>query len=964
MKKRFLFLIFGVLAALLASCGVSALPTAKPISTPAPTSTPIPSVEPAAQLFTETEEEISFDGGLIRVTVSRTDSTVIALTVEETGESLPFHGGAPWLIYLNDAEGNLVLPSRLSVEEDKLLVDFENGLSAVFRVETGESFFTMELETAVDSSIDAVFFGEIGTDPACGWLVSPVAMTTNATPFELPGEGSSCGAGYAMPAVGTAGAKLAVVCTPTDSHRDGLKAAMAGIDPQKGTVTPLGGPWAMDAPGAYDDYVIMDWGIDPETADSVAALAEDYSVEQIYLHQSSETFIQGSFTFPCALTAEERDGGKPANAALFRQRIASVMEEHGVTLGLHTYSSLVPDAAEDILTDPAWQRQIAYSESWTLAENITEANGFLPTAEDGSTFVRSDILIPWIDRHTAYVLVDEEIILVEWGEEGGLNVGGRGMLGTKEASHSAGAEIRHLSGWYGMFQPVPGSDLFYEIARRTGDACREGGFGTIYLDGLESVASFVPVGTEWYYYAEFIRTILSRCEEPPTMDYSTFCPATWNAQGKDGGVDYATRAYKRHKEQHVGYNLYLQQAYIPAALGWFHCAPDMDEAYKNMWLKTMFSDDIDRLGVLSLAYRMPLSFTPFSQWDLDRSALLSGNMGRYAMYSELRSAGYFAPEVVEPLRDLSREFRLIRLENGEFAFEEMHYAVCEFEADGEPAAAVNPFGEQAPVIRIEGRYSSLGEGESTLLELDETVPAWELSGEYLIPATDISERMALRIRAYGTGSSEDAVLISIRSPEVTEGGRTDFLVPLDHTGWKDFLLIDSDCGDTGDFVFDVATDGVDYECFRALVDSTCITSVTVNLCGPCEGARLDDITACVLTDGAVENPSLTVNGQTVIFETVLKGGEYIEYDPAAGRAVLFFYEDKSGSNASCREIPVRGGLTLPEGDYALTYTANSASGSPARARVVLGTAGELLKNPEGWQTPDVTVPAGAERVWN
>ena len=223
MKKRFLFLIVGILAALLVSCEEPALPSAAP--------TPVPSLStaPEAPFFTETADEISFDGGLIRVTVSRADSTVTAITVEETGESLPLNEGAPWLIYLNDAEGNLVLPAALTPEGDRLRVDFENGLTAVFRMETGECFFTMELETAVDERIEAVFFGEVGTDLACGWLVSSVAMTTNATPFELPGEGASNGAGYAMPAVGTAGAKLAVVCSKEEEHRKALQEAMEGV---------------------------------------------------------------------------------------------------------------------------------------------------------------------------------------------------------------------------------------------------------------------------------------------------------------------------------------------------------------------------------------------------------------------------------------------------------------------------------------------------------------------------------------------------------------------------------------------------------------------------------------------------------------------------------------------------------------------------------------------------------------
>ena len=246
--------------------------------------------------------------------------------------------------------------------------------------------------------------------------------------------------------------------------------------------------------------------------------------------------------------------------------------------------------------------------------------------------------------------------------------------------------------------------------------------------------------------------------------------------------------------------------------------------------------------------------------------------------------------------------------------------------------------------------------------MDETLEVSLLEGEHRFAETDITGRQALRIRVYGNGSSEDAILISLRSTVLVEGGRTDYLIPLDHTGWKEFWLIDSDCGDTGDFVFDVATEGVDYECYRAMPELTLINSVTVSLCGPCEGVRLDDITACALSDGGMERPTLTVNGLTVAFETELRGGQYIEYDPADGTAFLMGYEE-DGRTAFCREIPVTGQLILPKGEYTLSYSARSLSGAPARVRVVLGTEGALLTNPEDWQPPEVILPRGAARVW-
>ena len=912
----------------------------------------------------QTEDTISFETGLVQVTMNRTDSAVTAVTVKETGEALPVSDDVPWFFYINDTEGNLVLPVRVSGEGNTFTVEFESGMTSRFTLETGEEYYALRLETEADPTAEALFFGNVTLEEGSGWLVSAVPMTTNANPVELPGAGTSCGLGYTMAEIGTKGAKLAVVCTPEEEHRQALQRTMEHIDPAEGLVSHRGGPWAMEDPAAYGDYVIMDWGVYPETVEDVARMAADYSVEQIYLHQSWETFIQGSFTFPCALTEAERAEGMTADAALFRERIASVMEEHGIALGLHTYSSLVPDTAEDILTDPKWQKELLYGETYTLAEDIGPEAWILPTEESGESFFRLDTLIPWNEDETAYVLIDEEIVLVMRGEDGGLVVGCRGMLGTAEASHKAGAEIRHLSGKYGMFQPDPGSDLFYEVARRTGEACAAGGFDIIYLDGLESIWYFVPDGTEWYYYSEFIRTILEHCDA--MMDYSTFTPATWNAQGKDGGVDYATRAYKQHKENHVEYNLYINAGYIPTALGWFHAAPDMDEGYKNTVTKTMFRDDLDRLGVLSLAYDMPLSFTPFTGWDMSGETRLADNMGYFALYSALWQGEYFAPSVKEALRDLEQEYRLEVTPDG-YAFREMSWQTARFHENGQTHTLCNPYEEQAPILRVESRYSSLGEDAIPVLDVDETAEIWNLAGEYTFEPMDISGHQALKIRVYGTGSTEDAILISLRSVVLTEGGRTDYLLTLDHEGWKDFWLIDSDCGDTAPFVFDVATDGVDYECYRALVDMAQVNSVTVSPCGPCEGARLDDITAYVLAPGEVENPSVAVNGQTVTFETAIRGGEYIEYDPDSGRAYLYSYDtevdDTNGRAAYCREIPVRGSITVPSGEFEVTYEAQALTDAPVRARVAVGTRGDLLQNPGDWEAPAVTVPAGAAAVW-
>lgn len=915
--------------------------------------------------LTVTDEGLYFQTELVGITLNRTDGAVAQVTELATGSSLLGDSDVPWFVYFIDADGNLSVPQAMSVRNGKLQVRFENRQTAQFKIEAFDSFFTIELISAPKVEAYELFFGNIPVDPTLGWCSSSVAMTTNATPFELPGGNSFCSVGYTLGEIGADGAKLAVSCTKESDHRESLKAAMLQIDPQKGVLSTKGGAWAMDAPEAYGDYVIADT-LSAETATELASLANAYSVDQIYVHQGERTFIQASFTFPSALTEQERQHGMTGDAALFRSRISQPLAQAGVSLALHTYSSLVPAEAEDILTNPRWQKQLCAAGKYTLAQRITTEDLFLPTTQSAGGAIAEDAYIPWNDTRTAYLLIDEEIVLAEAGQDGGFVLVARGQLGTQPSAHKKGAEIRQLGGQYGMFQPIPGSDLFYEVARRTGDACEAGGFDLIYLDGLESITAFVPLGTEWYYYAEFIRTILSYCTETPVLDYSTFCPATWNAQGRDGGVDAATRAYKTHAEQHTAYNLLLNDAYIPTARGWFHCAPDMDESYKNTIVKTMFRDDLDRQGVLSLAYGMPISYNLFSLDTMDGQSRLAENTAYLSLYAALRKAGYFDDSVLAALQNLQQEYRLTVMEDGSFGFTQMHYAEAEFEQSGEMLQLSNPYGSQTLLLRLEQRFSSLGEGARTVLVLDETAALSTLAGEHAFDAIDLSQHGALRVSVYGTGSTTDALLISLRSPVLVEGGRTDFLLPLSHSGWKDFWLIDSDCGDYGSYSFDVACADVDYECFRALPDMSQITSVTLTLCGSCDGARIDDITACKLTDGTVTNPSLTVNGQTVVFDATLQGGEYIEYDVASACAYLCGYTKESdgtnGRTAFRREISLRGGITVPSGTYSLTYSAQTSTAAPARARVTVGTAGALLQNSDA-RAPQVSISSAAAEVW-
>jgi hypothetical protein len=245
---------------------------------------------------------------------------------------------------------------------------------------------------------------------------------------------------------------------------------------------------------------------------------------------------------------------------------------------------------------------------------------------------------------------------------------------------------------------------------------------------------------------------------------------------------------------------------------------------------------------------------------------------------------------------------------------------------------------------VEGRYSSLGEDSVRVLSLDENADIAGLQGRFDFDKMDLGGKEAFKIRVLGNGQKDGAVIISLRSEVTVEPGVRDYLIPLNHTGWKEFILIDVDNGDYGDYDLEgylMPIDQIDYETYRGHVEMDRVNSVTITLIGNCEGAKLDDLYACMVTDGAVSNPSVTVGDQTITFKTTLRGGEYIEYDPETGVATLNYYECNA---AMRREIEFEGTVTVNSGEFHYGYSAEALTDAPVRAKVMIGFQGDFIEN--------------------
>ncbi len=937
----------------------------------------------------ETDSAIQFETTQLRVTINKTNGKVTSLINKYDNSEILGATVTPWFAYITVDSGFSFTPKLLDIVDGRLKVVFANGVEAYFIIDVNDNYFTIELDSQLPLGVKLIQFGNITVNTAFStdvdsYRISAVSMHMNTNMVSRPGGAAKATTGYAMRKFGTMGAKLGITFSKfggskTGEHREYLKDILDAIDRSVGISSTKGSAYTYDNTDVFGDYVIQSGNLTASTATETAQTLKKYSIDQLDFHQGGSSFIQGDFNFKCAAVTGETF----TTAAQFKERIGNLVTAEGIQLGLHTYTSLVDASAKTILTNPKWQKQIMHleSENLTLASDVAADATVFPTNEDpsgiklvGEKAGGGTSSLPWSGPNTGYFLIDEEIVLVTASDTTGLTTVSRGKCGTTAVAHSAGAKIIHYLGHYGMFQPIPGSELFYHVADLTAKAYNDGGFEMIYLDGFESFARniFAPSEEHWYYYASFLQRLLSQLDRDPVIEGSAFPVAFWNARARGGAVDHGTRETKKYNYNHLTSNRGYLNAYLTATLGWFHYAPDMSASYKNTYSKTMFLDDLDYMGSMGIAFDMSTVANGFAVSTYSSYPTISNNTMYYSLYSRLRKANYFSDNVKATLQEgilNGKEYKVQEQSDGSWAFREMTYfknKVFDLEdTTYATGSGTNPYNAQTPYIRVEQRFSTLSKNEVTVLAFDEAAEVSTLTGTHSFTATNLSSTRAFKIKVYGNGDSSDGILLTLRSASVSETGRLDFFLPTAHTGWREFILIDADNADYDgyDFAGDSIT-SCDYSTFRNSYDFTTANSVAVNIAGDCAGVMIDDLRAYTITNSPAVNPSVTINGSTITFSATLRSGEFIEYFPELGKAYHHSYNysttspTNNGNTATVSEISFSGSVTVPVGDFTYTYNASKKTGSdvtlgtvggPLRAKVVIGLqSSELIANEDTW----------------
>jgi len=825
----------------------------------------------------------------------------------------------PFVILKKTEEEN-VLPTAFKHEGDRLVYSFDKTEVALRVIERDE---WLELLVLTELSGD-VFGIEFGLMNITGFetlekkpALFSYALTENVNEKMYPDANNGKSYGLAMTRFGTKGARLAVVFCRESEICDVLKKIHATLSKDDRAVLPIAGPYAREYHKNHGNYII--------NSDTSVEKLQEYidfytqmGVTQLDFHQGPNTFRQGDFYFHKYEGSAER----------FKNEFARPLSEAGILSGLHTYAYYIDTSCAPILSNPKWYDQLCYlDDEYTLDEDLVPDQAFVKTVEDTSSF---DTNHTFFSDSLPHVLIDNEIVMVK-PENGGFTITGRGMAGTPHTEHRKGARVRHFFGRFCMFTPVPGSELFFKIARDTAKAYNEGGFEMIYLDALDGIGHHCPKNEAWYWAGRFVSEIVKNCDTPPIIEYSTMYPSLWPCRGRMGAWDTPYRGFKEFVKKHVRENSEWEKRHYTTTLGWYLVYPTVKTALPpNYSTRYQLEDDIDFVGTEAFLHGSSMVFISLTQATIDIYPAFERNVKNYRRYTEAMDDEKLV--ALRPrLSESPYEKRLVE-KDGEKYFIEKHYKKSKIynASENDKVLFENPFAPQKPFVRLEAGLTAGDDERCVLVPFDESAPV--KSGVYDFDYTDMTSRLALRVRVKGNGK-RGAVTFRLGSSWNNGKGVADYVVFTDFEGWRDIILAETDNGLFPETGVPVPTDFGSYSYYRSIVNYDHANRLEVFVSEDADGVCIGDVCCAKHLEFEASGITLSANGEKFTVDTVLKTGEYVEVYPDS-TALRF---DAFGNFES---VPTCGTLPTLSGCGALDITAESTL--PARFSATVGFDGEKI----------------------
>ena len=862
--------------------------------------------------------------------------------------------------------------SSVSSDSGRISLSFGSAdVHAVLKAESKKSYFVITVESLTGEGIEEMTFGNakltLKGDPSEPFACCSMALNLKTRVIEIPGINNHLQA-ICYPRFGFAGAQVAVVACPTSKMRTIMQQVVT--DAPELPKSKLGGPWALDAELPRGSYLFNFGGLSESNVDEWINLAKSLGINEIEFHGGN------SFRFgDCRPNPDTYPHGNASFKAVIDRLHAA-----GIKAGLHTYAFLMDKSCPYVTPKP--DPRLAKDATFTLAQDMSKDESTVTVTETPKDMPE---VSGWLSTSSMTVQIDNELI-----NYGGIDKNPpyaftkctRGAFGTTIAAHAKGAKVYHLKERFGLFGPDGDSTLLTELAQKSADFYNQCGFDAIYLDALDGQDILGGKENGWHYGALFAWELFKRLDHPAMMEMACFHHHLWYIRSRVGAMDYPTRAQKRLIDLHcagipghvhaVG-NRNAQRMFLPAELGWWavHTAG-------NIQVERTFTDDIEYLMCKGLATNTGFALIGIDPQTIKDIPAFTRLAPIFRNYEDLRHAHYFPQSVCKQLDKPGAEFTLDKDAAGKWQLYPIEYVKHKVTSVDNPDAkwtVNNTMGEQPAAIRIEALMSvatydspdakviaDFSEPEEfadrssekdvnvALSASSDQIKTGKASGLFTATSMrtdpkdswadvaksfdapiDISAKQGLGIWVYGDGSG--ALLnIQITSPRHIATGIGDHFIDLNFKGWRYFELVEPDSGRVQDYKWPYIEEI--YDVYREQVNYGKIGKLAIYYNNLPKGKKvecyLSQIKALPLVEASLKNPSVTINGQTIIFPVELKSWSYIEYKSPSDCKV---YGPKGEVLA---EITPQGcAPILKTGENSVQFSCESASGLNDRANVTV-----------------------------
>ena len=800
-------------------------------------------------------------------------------------------------------------------------------------------------------------------------MACALALNLKTNVAELPQPGSRLRA-IAYSRFGFDGAAAALVACPAAEMRDVLKEAVSAAPDLPHS--PLGGPWALDAPLTRGSYLFNFDGINEASADEWIALARSLGMTQIDFHGG------GSFRF----------GDCRPNPARYPQGRANLkatidkLHAAGLSAGLHTYAFFI--AKDCPWVTPVPDPRLASDAVFTLAEPLS-ADGDSLTVTEATADVSA--ITGFFVRNSVTLRIDDELITytgVRKEPPFGFTGCRRGVCGTRPAAHAPGAKVHHLKECFGLFVPDPDSTLFTEVAACTAETFNECGFDMMYFDALDGEDILGGAAYGWHYGSRFVYEVWRRLKKPALIEMSTFHHHLWCVRSRYCAWDHPVRSHKRFIDAHDADNENSRRMFLPGELGWWAL-----KSFHGPQGEPTFADDIEYLMTKGLATDTGFALMGIDPTTAKQVPALPRLAGIIKRYEDLRHSGQVPEAIKAQLRQAGAEFTLSGDAASGWQFVPVAYAKHRVEDAAGPSAAwpvENKFAAQPLQLRIEalmsaGPYDAPGNPTLADFQKPDEFPArgaqagvsaelkpsaeqvkvgttsgcysavsnhaapraaWSQMEKRFEPPLNLSSHQALGVWIHGDAQGQ-ILNLQLRCPEHLVGNLADHYVPIDFAGWRYFELIEPEGSRWSEYQWPY---GNLYAIYREEVQRGQINRLGLWYNNLPPGKKvtcyLSPIKALPLVKSKLIRPSVTIGEATVTFPVEIETGCYLELLSLADCRLY------GPQGELLRTVAPEGPLPeLKPGPNAIQFRCDAPPGLRARAYVTVITQGEPLQPAPG-----------------